>query len=401
MQNSRKINNDLYYIGASDRRLSLFENVYPIPRGVSYNSYVMLDEKTTLLDTADAAVGRQFFENLAGVLQGRDLDYMIINHMEPDHCALIEEVLLRYPHTTIVTNKKASEMIRQFFDLNLDGRLMIVGEGDSLNTGRHCFHFVMAPMVHWPEAMVSYDSCDHILFSADAFGTFGALNGNIFADEVEFEREWLNDARRYFTNIVGKYGPQVQALLKKAATLEIDMICPLHGPIWRTNINWFVHKYDLWSTYKPECKGVAIVYGSVYGNTEAAANLLAAKLADKGIRNIKMYDVSHTDVSKLVSETFHYSHLVLAAATYNAGIFTPMENFLLDLKAHNMQQRTCAIIENGTWAPQSGKMMRALLEQMKGMTVLGENFTLKSSMKASQEKELDQLADLLVESLNK
>lgn len=401
MQNARKINNDLYYIGASDRRLSLFENVYPIPRGVSYNSYVMLDEKNTLLDTADAAVGRQFFENLAGALQGRNLDYMVINHMEPDHCALIEEVLLRYPHTTIVTNKKASEMIRQFFDLNLDGRLMIVGEGDSLNTGKHCFHFVMAPMVHWPEAMVSYDSCDHILFSADAFGTFGALNGNIFADEVDFEREWLNDARRYFTNIVGKYGPQVQSLLKKAATLEIDMICPLHGPIWRTNINWFVHKYDLWSTYKPECTGIVIVYGSVYGNTEAAANLLAAKLADKGIRNIKMYDVSHTDVSKLVSETFHYSHLVLAAATYNAGIFTPMENFLLDLKAHNMQQRTCAIIENGTWASQSGKMMRALLEQMKEMTVIGENFTLKSRMKAAQEKDLDQLADLLAESLNK
>lgn len=401
MQNSRKISNDLYYVGVSDRRLSLFENVYPIPRGVSYNSYVMLDEKTTLLDTADATVGRQFFENLAGALQGRALDYLIVNHMEPDHCALIEEVLLRHPHTTIVTNKKASEMIQQFFNIDLEGRLMLVGESDSLNTGRHCFHFVMAPMVHWPEAMVSYDSCDHILFSADAFGTFGALNGNIFTDEVEFEHDWLHDARRYFTNIVGKYGTQVQALLKKAATLEIDMICPLHGPIWRTNLNWFIHKYNLWSTYTPECPGVVIVYGSVYGNTEEAATLLASRLADKGIRNIKMYDASHTDVSKLVSETFHYSHLVLAASTYNAGIFTPMENFLLELKAHNMQKRTCAIIENGTWAAQSGKLMRAILEQMKEMTVLGDNITLKSSMKASQGKELDQLADLLVESLNK
>ncbi len=321
--------------------------------------------------------------------------------MEPDHCALIEEVLLRHPHTTIVTNKKASEMIQQFFNIDLEGRLMLVGESDSLNTGRHCFHFVMAPMVHWPEAMVSYDSCDHILFSADAFGTFGALNGNIFTDEVEFEHDWLHDARRYFTNIVGKYGTQVQALLKKAATLEIDMICPLHGPIWRTNLNWFIHKYNLWSTYTPECPGVVIVYGSVYGNTEEAATLLASRLADKGIRNIKMYDASHTDVSKLVSETFHYSHLVLAASTYNAGIFTPMENFLLELKAHNMQKRTCAIIENGTWAAQSGKLMRALLEQMKEMTVLGDNITLKSSMKASQGKELDQLADLLVESINK
>lgn len=399
MQNSRKINNDLYYIGASDRRLSLFENVYPIPRGVSYNSYVMLDEKNTLLDTADAAVGRQFFENIAGALQGRQLDYLIVNHMEPDHCALIEDLLLRYPQTTIVTNKKAAEMIRQFFDLDLKDRLMIVAEGDTLQTGKHTFHFVMAPMVHWPEAMVTYDSCDHILFSADAFGTFGALNGNIFADEVEFEHEWLNDARRYFTNIVGKYGCQVQALLKKASTLAIDMICPLHGPIWRTNLNWFIQKYDLWSSYKPECQGVLIVYGSVYGNTEEAANLLAARLADKGIHNIKMYDVSHTDVSKLVSETFHYSHLVLASSTYNAGIFTPMENFLTDLKDHNMQKRTCAIIENGTWAAQSGKMMRALLEQMKEMTVIGDNLSLKSRLKTTQNSDIDQLANLLVESI--
>lgn len=396
MQNIREISEDLVYVGASDRRLALFENIYPIPRGVSYNSYVLLDEKTVLLDTADAAVGQQFFENLTAALNGRNLDYLVVNHMEPDHCALIEDLVLRYPATTIVTNAKAAAMIRQFFTFDIDSRLHTVSEGDTLSTGRHTLHFVMAPMVHWPEAMVTYDATDKVLFSADAFGTFGALNGNIFADEVNFDHDWLDDARRYLVNIVGKYGPQVQALLKKASGLDIQMICPLHGPIWRKDLGYFIGKYDLWSRYEAEEKGILIVYGSIYGHTAAAAEKMASLLAERGVRNIAMYDASHTDVSQLVSEAFRYSHIVLASSTYNNGIFTPMETFLTDLKAHNLQNRSIAIIENGTWAPVSGKLMRGFVEQMKNMTFIGETLTLKSAMKDSQIEAMETLADEIV-----
>lgn len=396
MQNIREISEDLVYVGASDRRLALFENVYPIPRGVSYNSYVLLDEKTVLLDTADAAVGQQFFENLTAALNGRNLDYLVVNHMEPDHCALIEDLVLRYPATTIVTNAKAAAMIRQFFTFDIDSRLHTVSEGNTLSTGRHTLHFVMAPMVHWPEAMVTYDATDKVLFSADAFGTFGALNGNIFADEVNFNRDWLDDARRYLVNIVGKYGPQVQALLKKASGLDIQMICPLHGPIWRKDLGYFIGKYDLWSRYEAEEKGILIVYGSIYGHTAAAAEKMASLLAERGVRNIAMYDASHTDVSQLVSEAFRYSHIVLASSTYNNGIFTPMETFLTDLKAHNLQNRSIAIIENGTWAPVSGKLMRGLVEQMKNMTFIGETLTLKSAVKDSQIEAMETLSDEIV-----
>ncbi len=399
MHNIRKITDDLYYVGASDRRLALFENVYPIPRGVSYNSYVLLDEKTVLLDTADSAVGQQFFENVAAALAGRILDYLVVNHMEPDHCALIEDLVLRYPAVKIVTNAKAATMIRQFFTFDLDSRLQTVKEGDTLCTGRHTLTFVMAPMVHWPEAMVTYDTTDKVLFSADAFGTFGALNGNIYADEVDFDRDWLDDARRYLVNIVGKYGMQVQAVLKKAATLDIQMICPLHGPIWRQDLGYFIGKYDLWSRYEAEERGVMIAYGSIYGHTAAAAECLASLLAERGVRNIAMYDVSHTDVSYLVSEAFCYSHIVLASSTYNNGIFTPMENLLLDLKAHNLQNRTVAIIENGTWAPVSGKLMRAIIDEMKNMTVIKQTMTLKSAMKEDQSETLSAMAEAIVASL--
>ena len=310
MQNIRKITQDLYYVGASDRRLALFENVYPIPRGVSYNSYVLIDEKTVLIDTADASVGQQFFENVAAALSGRGLDYLVVNHMEPDHCALIEEIVLRHPEVTIVTNAKAAKMIGQFFGIELEGRLKTVGEGDTLetgrhtlawperrivvkegdtlSTGRHTFAFVAAPMVHWPEAMVTYDTLDKTLFSADAFGTFGALNGNIFADEVDFEHCWLDDARRYLINIVGKYGVQVQSVLKKAAGLEIQRICPLHGPIWRENIGWLIKKYDIWSRYEAETEGIVIIYGSIYGHTAAAAEKLASMLSERGTREIAL-----------------------------------------------------------------------------------------------------------------
>ncbi len=395
----KKVTDDLYWIGGSDRRLALFENVYPIPRGVSYNSYVLLDEKTVLLDTVDASISGLFFENLEYVLNGRTLDYLIVNHMEPDHCAVIGDVVRRYPDVKLVCNAKTVPMLKQFFNFPVEDRTVIVKEMDTLCTGKHTFAFVMAPMVHWPEAMVSYDTVDKILFSADGFGTFGAINGNLFADEVNFERDWLDDARRYFINIVGKYGVQVQNLLKKAATLEIKMICPLHGPVWRENLGWFIEKYDTWSSYKPEDQAVMIAYASIYGNTENAAEILASKLADKGIKNIAMYDVSVTDPSVIVSESFRCSHLVFAAPSYNGGIFTKMETVLSELKAHSLQNRTVAIMENGTWAPVAGRQMREIFAGMKNIELLEEGVTIRSAVKEAQEASLEALAEKIASSL--
>lgn len=395
----KKVTDDLYWIGGSDRRLALFENVYPIPRGVSYNSYVLLDEKTVLLDTVDASISGLFFENLEYVLNGRTLDYLIVNHMEPDHCAVIGDVVRRYPDVKLVCNAKTVPMLKQFFNFPVEDRTVIVKEMDTLCTGKHTFAFVMAPMVHWPEAMVSYDTVDKILFSADGFGTFGAINGNLFADEVNFERDWLDDARRYFINIVGKYGDQVQNLLKKAATLEIKMICPLHGPVWRENLGWFIEKYDTWSSYKPEDQAVMIAYASIYGNTENAAEILASKLADKGVKNIAMYDVSVTDPSVIVSESFRCSHLVFAAPSYNGGIFTKMETVLSELKAHSLQNRTVAIMENGTWAPVAGRQMREIFAGMKNIELLEEGVTIRSAVKEAQEASLEALAEKIASSL--
>lgn len=395
----KKVTDDLYWIGGSDRRLALFENVYPIPRGVSYNSYVLLDEKTVLLDTVDASISGLFFENLEYVLNGRTLDYLIVNHMEPDHCAVIGDVVRRYPDVKLVCNAKTVPMLKQFFNFPVEDRTVIVKEMDTLCTGKHTFAFVMAPMVHWPEAMVSYDTVDKILFSADGFGTFGAINGNLFADEVNFERDWLDDARRYFINIVGKYGVQVQNLLKKAATLEIKMICPLHGSVWRENLGWFIEKYDTWSSYKPEDQAVMIAYASIYGNTENAAEILASKLADKGVKNIAMYDVSVTDPSVIVSESFRCSHLVFAAPSYNGGIFTKMETVLSELKAHSLQNRTVAIMENGTWAPVAGRQMREIFAGMKNIELLEEGVTIRSAVKEAQEASLEALAEKIASSL--
>lgn len=395
----KKVTDDLYWIGGSDRRLALFENVYPIPRGVSYNSYVLLDEKTVLLDTVDASISGLFFENLEYVLNGRTLDYLIVNHMEPDHCAVIGDVVRRYPDVKLVCNAKTVPMLKQFFNFPVEDRTVIVKEMDTLCTGKHTFAFVMAPMVHWPEAMVSYDTVDKILFSADGFGTFGAINGNLFAAEVNFERDWLDDARRYFINIVGKYGVQVQNLLKKAATLEIKMICPLHGPVWRENLGWFIEKYDTWSSYKPEDQAVMIAYASIYGNTENAAEILASKLADKGVKNIAMYDVSVTDPSVIVSESFRCSHLVFAAPSYNGGIFTKMETVLSELKAHSLQNRTVAIMENGTWAPVAGRQMREIFAGMKNIELLEEGVTIRSAVKEAQEASLEALAEKIASSL--
>lgn len=401
MYNVRKVTEDIVWVGASDRRLALFENIFPIPRGVSYNSYVLLDEKTVLLDTVDASVAGQFFENLEHVLDGRKLDYLIVNHMEPDHCAMIGDLVRRYPEVQVVGNTKTFGMIKQFFGTDFAERAVTVKEGDTLATGAHTLHFVMAPMVHWPEVMVTYDEKDKVLFAADGFGTFGALNGNIFADEVDFDRDWLDDARRYYTNIVGKYGVSVQALLKKASGLEIAVICPLHGPIWRENLGYILEKYQKWSTYEAEDQAVVILYATMYGNTASAADALAGRLAAKGVKKVAVYDVSNTHVSELISEIFRASHVVFAAPTYNGGIYPVMENLLADMKALAVQNKTVALMENGTWAPTTAKQMREKLAELKNVTILDTQITIKSAMAPEQEGQLEALADAIVASMDK
>lgn len=394
MECTRKVTNEIYWVGCNDRRLALFENLFPIPRGVCYNSYLIMDEKTALMDTVDFAVSRQFLENIDYVLGSRELDYLVVQHMEPDHCANIDALVRKYPGIQIVGNTKTVQMIRQFYDFDIDGRTLIVKEGDELSLGKHTLRFIMAPMVHWPEVMVTYETLEKILFTADGFGAFGALNGNIFNNEIDFDSEWLDDARRYYANIVGKYGTQVQNLLKKAAGLDISMLCPLHGPVWRTNLEFILDKYNKWSIYEPEDgKAIMIAYASIYGNTENVVNALASRLADRGHKHIAMYDVSSTHVSKLISEAFRCSHIVIACPTYNGGIYPVMEAFLNDMKALAVQNRTIGLIDNGTWAPAAGKLILKKLEEMKNITVLEKTISIKSAMKHEQEAELDAFAD--------
>ena len=388
------------YIGADDTTLDLFESQYQIPNGVSYNSYVILDEKVAVMDTIDERKTDEWFANLENVLNGRTVDYLVISHLEPDHAANIKRAADKFPQAQLVLSAKAKAMLPQFFDIaHLEERCLLVKEGDTLELGTHKLHFVMAPMVHWPEVMVSYEDSEKILFSADAFGTFGALNGNLFNDEVDFEKDWIDDARRYFTNIVGKYGIQVQALLKKAAGLDIQMICPLHGPVWRNNLNYFIEKHDKWSKYEPEDQAVAIIYGSIYGNTEQAADALAAKLGAKGVKNIAVYDASKTDVSELIAEIFRVSHVVIACPTYNGGIYPPIENLLAHMKALAVQNRTVAVMDNGTWAATAGKQIVKQLEEMKNMTVLDQKLSIKSTLKADQEDNLDAFAQQIIDAM--
>lgn len=394
----RKVTEDIYWVGGNDRRLALFENIHPIPKGVSYNSYLLLDKKTVLFDTVDWSISRQFLENIEAVLNGRKLDYLVINHMEPDHGASIEEIILRYPEVKIISTEKAFLLMRQF-GFDIDNRIEAVKDGDLKSFGEHEIKFITAPMVHWPEVMVSFDTKNGVLFSADAFGSFGALDGKLFNDEVNFDRDWIDEARRYYTNIVGKYGPHVQALLKKASTLDIKMICPLHGPVWRTDLGYFIDKHDKWSRYEPEEKAIMIVYASMYGSTESAANALATKFVEKGITNVVMYDVSNTHVSTLIAESFRVSHIVLASVTYNLGIYPLMHNYLMDMKALNLQNRTVALIENGSWATKSGKLMKEFLEGMKGMNILDNKLSLLSSMKEDNVGDMDALVESVIESM--
>lgn len=378
MQNTVKISEDLIFLGVNDRRLELFENMFPLTKGVSYNSYLLNDEKTALFDTVDASGLKQFAENLEFALNGKKLDYLIVNHMEPDHAATIGDVLVRYPETTVVGNVKTFNMMTQF-GLKLENTL-VVAQNDILDLGKHKITFVMAPMVHWPEVMVSYDITDKVLFSADAFGTFGALDGRIYADEYNFDRDWIDEARRYFTNIVGKYGPQAANALKKAAGLEIDMVCPLHGPIWRgEDIGYFVGKQMKWSLYQPENEDeILLAYASMYGNTESVVNVVASKLSALG-KKVTVINACNTDKSYLIAEAFRVGTLILATPTYNGGIHPSMETFVVDMKSLNLQNRNVYIIENGTWAPTAGKKITEIMTSMKNMTVKG-TLTIKSNL---------------------
>ena len=398
----RKVTNDIYWVGANDHRLALFENIHPIPKGVSYNAYLMLDEQSVLFDTIDWSACRQLLDNIEYLLEGKPLDVLVINHMEPDHGASIEEILLRYPKVKVVSTEKSFMLMRQF-GFDIEGHELIeVKEGDVMNFGKHEVTFIAAPMVHWPEAMVSFDLTEGVLFSADAFGSFIALDGKLFNDEVNFDRDWIDEARRYYTNIVGKYGPHVQALLDKAAGIvdQIKYICPLHGPIWRSDFGYLLDKYQHWSSYEPEDKAVMIAYASMYGNTESVAQALAGKLVERGITNVQLYDVSNTHVSYLISEAFRVSHLVVASVTYNLDIYPVMKSFLHDMKALNVQNRMVALIENGSWATKSGDLMEEFIDnEMKQMTILNQRLSIASSLPSSKEEELDQLADAIADSV--
>jgi flavorubredoxin len=391
----RKITKDLTWVGANDRRLAMFEGVYAVPAGVSYNAYLLKDEKTVLFDTVDKSVRELFLENVAEALGGRPLDYLVVQHMEPDHSAAILEILTLYPGAALVCSAKALGFLKQFSDFKDEARVRVAKEGDTLETGRHSLRFIMAPMVHWPEVMVTYDAADRVLFSADAFGCFGALNGALFADEVDFAKDYMDEARRYYANIVGKYGAQVQGMLKKALAMPIKAICPLHGFVWRKSLNEYIEKYTRWSAYEPEEQGAMIAYASVYGHTENAAEILAQKLVSAGIRAV-MFDVSVTPAPEIIAEAFKWSHLVFASATYNAGIFVTMEALVSDLAAHNIQNRTIAIIENGSWAPASGCLIRKKLEACKNMRFIEDTLTICSSLKEGQRAQLDAMAKGLI-----
>ncbi|HBD63177.1 MAG TPA: flavodoxin, partial [Clostridiales bacterium] len=347
----QRISDNIYWVGGNDRRLERFENMFPIPDGVCYNSYLILDEKTALMDTVDISIGRLFIENIAHVLNGRKLDYLIINHMEPDHCANIEELLKRYPDIKIVGNKKTFQFISQFYDFEYCNNTLEVKDGDTLSLGSHNLKFMAMPMVHWPEVMFTYEEKEKVLFAADAFGTFGALAGNLFSDDTDFENHYLNEARRYFANIIGKYGPQVQTALKKVSQYEIKIICSLHGPVWRENLSYIIDKYDKWSRYEPEKKGVVLVYASMYGNMENTMNVIAGKLAQKGIKDMRMYDVSKTHPSYIVADIWKYSHVIFGSVTYNLGLYYGMESLLHELKALNLQNRKVGLVGSGTWSP--------------------------------------------------
>lgn len=396
MHNTRKINDDIYYLRASDRRIELFENVYPVSQGMSYNSYLITDEKTCLMDSVDESIRGQFLENLQYALNGRNLDYMVVQHMEPDHCSIVPELFRMYPDMKLVASLQAFKMMENFYSLQTEERRSVVKEGDTLELGKHTLKFIAAPMVHWPEVLMTYDVTDKILFSADAFGSFGAMSGNIFADEIDWDKDFKDEARRYYVNIVGKYGPQTQNVLKKASTLDIQMICPLHAHIWRKDLSKIISLYDKWSKYEAEKDSVVIFYGSIYGNTQNAAEILAMQLAENGMESVEVFDTSKTHVSFLVSKAFEYKTLVFAAATYNAEIFDTVQNLIIELKNHNLSNRRIGLIENGSWAPVAASKMKAQLETLKNMEIVDPVVKVVSSVTAKNVEELSVLAKELM-----
>ena len=395
----QNVTENIYWIGGNDRRLERFENMFPIPKGVSYNSHLILDEKTMVMDTVDQAIRMQYLENIKYLLNGRDLDYLVVNHMEPDHCGNIEDLLKIYPNMKIVGNSKTFKFFEQFYNVSPSENYYEVKEGDVIDLGKHKIQFFNMPMVHWPEVMVAYEQTEKILFSADAFGTFGALNGNIFNDQVDFEGYYLSEARRYYTNIVGKYGAQVQMALKKLSGLDIKIIAPLHGPIWRDNLDYLLDKYNKWSSYTPEKQGVVIVYGSMYGNTENAANCIANKLAQQGVTDIKVYDVSKTHPSYIIADAWKYSNLVIASPTYNGGLYLVMDALLHEMTSLNFQNRKVSILGNYTWATGALASIKERLSKMKDIEIIGSPLDINSSIKDNQEAALDEMVQEIVKSL--
>jgi len=399
--NIYEISPNIYWIGGSDRRLERFENMFPLPNGVAYNSYIIIDEKTAVIDTVDSSITALYQSNIKQALGDRKLDYLIINHMEPDHCANIEEIVRRYPEVKIVGNKKTFQFIEQYYSMDMSSNYYEVKEGDEISLGKHALRFYSAPMVHWPEVMFTYEITEGILFSADAFGSFGAMSGNIFADEVEYDSIFLDEARRYYTNIVGRYGSQVQVAFKKLAGLKINMICALHGHIWRGDkVAYIMDKYDHWSRYVPEKKGVVLVYASMYGNTENAANCLAVKLAQRGVRDMRMYDVSKTHPSYIIADIFKYSNVVFASPTYNMHLYFPMDSLLRELAVLGIKNRKVSLIGNHTWASAAIKAMTEIINTMKDIEFVGTPLDIKSSLKPEQEAELDALADAISKSIS-
>lgn len=382
-------------MGGNDRRIEQFENLFPLTNGVSYNSYLILDEKTALIDTVDDAVTDQYLENIAHLMGDRELDYLIINHMEPDHCGNIENIIQRYPNVKVVGNNKSFQLFNQFYTMDIKANQMLVGEDDEINLGTHNLKFICAPMVHWPEVMMNYETTKGILFAADAFGTFGALTGNIFDDEVDYKNLYLDEARRYYANIVGKFGAQVQSVFRKIASYDINMICSLHGPIFRTEIKMILDLYNKWSKYEPEKEGVVIFYGSMYGNTANTADALANKLGQRGVKDIRVYDVSKTHPSFIISDVWKYSHLVAAAPTYNMGLYYPMDNLLHEMAALGVKNRKVSIIGNHSWASAANRIMTERFSSMKNMEIIGETFDIRSRLKDTDEDRLDALADAI------
>ena len=382
-----KISDSVVYIGVNDKTIDLFESQYKVPNGVSYNSYVILDEKVAVMDTVDKRATEQWMENLSQALNGRSVDYLVVSHLEPDHASNVQKLAELYPDMKIVGNAKIFSMLPQFFSMDLSDRSVVVKEGDTLSLGSHTLQFFMAPMVHWPEVMVEYEQSEKILFSADGFGKFGAL---------DVEEDWTDEARRYFINIVGKYGTQVQNLLKKAATLDIQTICPLHGPVLKENLGYYIEKYLTWSSYEPEEEGVVIAYASIHGNTAKAAEKMAEILKEKGAKAVCCFDLARDDMAEAVAEAFRYDKLVIMSPTYDGALFPCMEDFLYDLKVKTYKKRTVGIVENGSWAPMAGKLMKAYLEAMKDVQICEPVVSIKSVMKEADEKNLETLAEALL-----